>query len=93
MYYNLEANKMYYKNILSMKKLVSLRIDEEVLMILDERMKEFPYRKKHAVMCAIIENVLLYAGPCDLRTIVHYNRHSSMSLTIKASKQSTEEKL
>ena len=29
MYYNLQANKMYYKNILSMKKLVSLRIDEK----------------------------------------------------------------
>lgn len=76
-----------------MKKLVSLRIDEEVLKTLNERMKEFPYRKKHAVMCSIIENVLLYADPCDLRTIVHYNRHSSMSLTIKASKQSKYKKL
>lgn len=93
MYYNLQAFQMYYKDILTMKKLVSLRIDEEVLKTLDERMKEFPYWKKHAVMCAILENVLLNAGPCDLSTIVRYNRYSSMSLTIRASKQSTVEKL
>ena len=76
-----------------MKKLVSLRLNEEVLKTLDERMKEFRYWKKHAVMCQIIENVLLYADPRDLSTIVHHNRHSSTNLTIRASKNSTVEKL
>lgn len=74
-----------------MKKLVSLRIDENVLRTLDERMNEFRYWKKHAVMCAILENVLLYADPLDLSAIVHHNRHTSMNLTIRASKQSTVE--
>lgn len=71
-----------------MKKLVSLRIDENVLKTLDERMKEFRYWKKHAVMCAILENVLLNATPCDLSTIVRHNEYSSMNLTIRASEQS-----
>lgn len=75
-----------------MKKLVSLRIDEEVLKTLDERMNEFRYWKKHAVMCAILENVLLSADPWSLSTIVRHNRHSSMSLSIDASEQSTVKK-
>lgn len=67
-----------------MKKLVSLRLDEEVLKTLDERMKYFRYWKKHGVLCQIIENVLLCADPLDLSNIVRHNRHSSMNLSIKA---------
>lgn len=76
-----------------MKKLVSLRLDEEVLKTLDERMKEFRYWKKHAVMCQIIENVLLYADPWDLSTIVRHNRHSSKNLSIRASENLPVEEL
>ena len=69
-----------------MKKIVSLRLDEEVLKTLDERMKVFRYWKKHAVMCQIIENVLLYADPWDLR-------HSSKTLSIRASENLSVEEL
>ena len=83
---------MYYKDILTMKKIVSLRLDEEVLKNLDERMKEFRYWKKHAVMCAIIENVLLGADPWDLSTIVHHRRNSSETLIIRATEEATAKK-
>lgn len=76
-----------------MKKLVSLRLDEEVLKTLDERMKEFRYWKKHGVLCQIIENVLLYADPRDLSSIVRHDRHSSNVLSIRASENLPEEEL
>ena len=76
-----------------MKKLVSLRLDEEVLKNLDERMKEFRYWKKHGVLCQIIENVLTYAAPWDLSTIVRHNRFSSKKLSIRASENLPVEEL
>lgn len=75
-----------------MKKIVSLRINEKVLKTLDERMNEFPYWKKHAVMCAILENVLLNAEPRDLSTIVRHNSRSLKQLIIKASEQPEKDK-
>lgn len=79
---------MYYKDIYTMTKLVSLRIDEEALKALDEHMRGFRYWKRHGVMVGLLEHLLLYADTETLRTIVFHNRHSSTKLTITATDES-----
>lgn len=66
-----------------MKKLVSLRLDEEVIKTLEERKKGFRFWKKHAIMCAILENVLLNADPWDLNVLVRHYHGSSKKLVIR----------
>ena len=70
---------MYYKDIYTMTKLVSLRIDEEALKALDEHMKGFRYWKRHGVMVHLLENLLLYADTKTLYTIAspHSTRRST----------------
>lgn len=71
-----------------MTKLISLRIDEKALEALDKHMDGFYYWKKHGVMVALLENLLLNADTKTLRTIAQYNRYSSKKLTITASEES-----
>ena len=71
-----------------MTKLVSLRIDEEALKALDEHMKSFRYRKRHAVMVSLLENLLLYADTKTLKTIANHYPTSSKKLTITATDES-----
>ena len=69
-----------------MTKLVSLRINEDVLHQLDKLMAFFPYSKKHAIMVGLLENVLMNVEPQTLRDIVYYNRFSSTKLKITTEK-------
>ena len=71
-----------------MTKLVSLRIDEKALQALDKHMHEFTYWKKHGVLVALLENLLLNADSKTLGTIARHSCYSSMKLTITASEES-----
>ena len=79
---------MYYKDIYTMTKLVSLRIDEEALKALDEHMRSFRYWKRHGVMVHLLENLLLYADAKTLYTIASHYPTSSKKLTITATDES-----
>ena len=69
-----------------MTKLVSLRLNEDVLSQLDKLMTFFPYSKKHAVMVGVLENIIMNVEPNALRDIVYYDRFSSTKLKITIEK-------
>lgn len=69
-----------------MTKLVSLRIDKDVLRQVEQLKTFFPYTKKHAIMVNLLENVLMNVEPQTLRDIVFYNRFSSTRLKITVEK-------
>ena len=71
-----------------MKKLVSLRINEEALKALDEHMRNFPYWKRHGIMVGLLENLLLNANTKTLYTIASHYPKSSKKLTITATEES-----
>lgn len=64
------------------KKLVSLRLDKDALLMLDFYMPSFRYWKKHAIMCAILEHILLTCDSSTILRIIRWNRHGEKKLNI-----------
>lgn len=64
------------------RKLVSLRVDKDALWMLDLYMPKFRYWKKHAVMCAILEHILLTCDSSTILKLIRWNRNGKEKLNI-----------
>ena len=64
------------------RKLVSLRVDKDALLMLDFYMTNFRFWKKHAIMCAILENILLSCDSSTIQRLVRWDRHGEKKLNI-----------
>lgn len=64
------------------RKLVSLRVDKDALLKLDFYMPNFRYWKKHAIMCAILEHILLTCDSSTILRLIRWNRNGEKKLNI-----------
>ena len=63
-------------------KLISLRLDTRVLNALDEHMVIFRYWKRHAVLCNILNSILLSLDSKSIGTLIRWNPYGTKKLVI-----------
>lgn len=69
------------------RKLVSLRLDVRALYALKGFMPCFRYWKKHALLCAIVTNVLLSIDYQNLDKLIHWSPFGVKKLIITIEEQ------